>query len=162
MNPPFPVLLADTTRWSEAARLAIALSEAGCAVSSICPARGHPLFKIRGLRQAFVYSPLRPLDSLAAAIKRVSPAIIIPCDDRSVGHLHELHASARLQGPSGRGVADTIERSLGPRKATPSYPIATSFYRPPARKTFQCRQHAVSGRWTISQSGRREKRVPVF
>ena len=125
MNSPFPVLLADTTRWSEAARLAIALSEAGCAVSSICPARGHPLFKIRGLRQAFVYSPLRPLDSLAAAIKRVSPAIIIPCDDRAVGHLHELHASARLQGPSGRGVADTIERSLGPPE---SYPIVSDRY----------------------------------
>jgi hypothetical protein len=62
---------------------------------------------------------------LAAAIKRVSPAIIIPCDDRAVGHLHELHATARLQGPSGRDVADTIERSLGPPE---SYPIVSDRY----------------------------------
>jgi hypothetical protein len=120
MTLAIPVLLADTTRWPSAARLAIALSNAGLEISAVCPARGHPVRKVRSLRQAFVYSPLRPLESLAAAIKSIKPAVVIPCDDRAVQHLHELYERARRQGLSGRYVADTIERSLG---APESYPI---------------------------------------
>lgn len=123
MTSALPVLLADTTRWPGAARLALALSKAGCEVSAVCPARGHPLLKVGSLRQAFVYSPLRPLESLAAAMESVRPAVVIPCDDRAVLHLHELHARARCQGPSGRNVANTIERSLG---APESYPIVSA------------------------------------
>jgi hypothetical protein len=115
--------VADTGRWSGAARLALAFSKVGADVSVVCPARGNPALKVTSLRQAFVYSPIRPLESLAAAIERVRPRVVIPCEDRAVLHLHELYWRARRQGPSGRDVADTIERSLG---APESYAIASS------------------------------------
>ena len=112
MSSPISILLTDTSRWPEGARLALALSRAGCEVSCVCPARGHPLTKVRTLQQSLVYSPLRPVDSLAAAITSVDPCLIIPCDERSVHHLHELHARAR-EGRFAARLADTIERSLG-------------------------------------------------
>ena len=86
------VLLADSTRWPEAARLAISLSSAGIDVSAVCPSRGHPLRKIKCVRRMFPYGGFRPLDSLVAAINATEPWMIIPCDERTVQHLHELHA----------------------------------------------------------------------
>jgi ATP-grasp domain-containing protein len=116
------VLLTDTNRWPSSARLAIGLTKAGCRVSGVCPTRGHPLQYTRVIQRVFPYSGLRPLESLAAAIEATEPQIIIPCDDRGVQHLHELHARARL-ATSGSALADLIERSLG---APESYPIASA------------------------------------
>jgi len=125
MSHPFPILLTDTTRWPSSARLAAALAKAGCTVFAICPPR-HPLLKVRGLRQAFAYSALRPLESLASAIRSVSPIRVIPCDDRAVHHLYELHAHARRQGPPGYFAAETIESSLGPPE---SYSVVADRYK---------------------------------
>lgn len=86
---------------------------------------GHPLLRTRAVRQVFPYSGLRPLESLLAAIEATQPRIIIPCDDRGVGHLHELHAHARAQGPSGRVLMGLIERSLGPPE---SYTVVSNRY----------------------------------
>jgi len=117
------VLLTGTNRWPSSARLAIGLSKAGCRVSGVCPTRGHPLLYTRVVQQTFPYSGLRPLESLLAAIEATEPQIIIPCDDRGVEHLHELHARARSLGTSGTGLANLIECSLGPPE---SYPIASA------------------------------------
>jgi hypothetical protein len=119
------VLLTDTNRWATPTRLAIGLSRAGCNVSAVCPTRGHPLTKTRVVRQTFPYSGLRPLESLVAAIKESNPQIILPCDDRGVEHLHELHGQSLKLGPSGRDLVDLIERSLGPKE---SYPIVSARY----------------------------------
>jgi hypothetical protein len=118
------VLLTDTNRWSGPARLAIGLSKAGCNISAVCPAR-HPLLKTRVVRQTFPYSAFRPLESLVAAIEATDPEIIIPCDDRGVQHLHELHAHERSLGTSGSSMAALIERSLG---SPESYPIVSTRY----------------------------------
>ena len=117
------VLLADSTRWPEAARLAISLSNAGVDVSAVCPPRGHPLRKIKCVRQMFRYGGFRPLASLFAAISATEPWMIIPCDERTVQHLHELHAHA--SGTSDHKMAALIERSLG---APESYPIVSTRY----------------------------------
>jgi ATP-grasp domain len=119
------VLLADSTRWPEAARLAIGLSSAGIDVSAVCPSRGHPLRKTRCVRRMLPYSGVRPLDSLVAAINATKPRIIIPCDDRAVQHLHELHARAGCCQESGRHMAALIERSIG---SPESYPIVSTRY----------------------------------
>jgi hypothetical protein len=119
------VLLTDTNRWPAAARMAIALSKAGCNISALCPTPGHPLLKTRAVQQAFPYSGLRPLDSLVDAIEAASPQIIIPCDDRGVQHLHELHARACQPEASGTTLAILIERSLGRPE---SYPIVSNRY----------------------------------
>jgi len=117
------VLVSDTTRWACAARLAIVLAKTGIKVSAICPAVGHPIMKTRAIQEAFPYSGLRPLDSLRAAIEKANPDSIVPCDDRTVQHLHELHAQALSRGSSGRQIAGLIERSLG---SPQSFPIVSA------------------------------------
>ncbi len=119
------ILLTDTTRWPCAARLAIGLSKAGGSVFAVCPTRGHPLLKTRVVRQTFPYSGLHPLESLETAIEATKPEIIIPCDDRGVQHLHELHARACSLDSAGSAIVTLIERSLG---APESYPIVSARY----------------------------------
>jgi ATP-grasp domain len=120
----FKVLLTDSNRWPAPARLAMALSDAGCNVSAVCRTPGHPLLKTRAVRRTFPYRGLRPLDSLTAAIEAAQPDLIIPCDDRGVQHLHELHTQA-LSTASGSSLRALIEKSLG---APESYPIVSSRY----------------------------------
>ena len=115
------VLLADSTGWPEAARLAIGLSGAGSDVSALSPSRRHAVGKTRCVRKIFPYSGLRPLYSLVAAITAAEPQLIIPCDDRAVQHLHELHAKALRLGTAGNNLAALIEKSLG---SPQGYPMA--------------------------------------
>ncbi|HEX4425954.1 MAG TPA: ATP-grasp domain-containing protein [Terriglobales bacterium] len=117
------VLLTDTNRWSLSARLAIGLAEAGCQVSAICVTPGHALLKTKAVHGTFSYSGLRPLESLTHAIEATEPDIIIPCCDRSVGHLHELYARAKESGAAGNKLMALIERSLGPEA---SYSVVSS------------------------------------
>jgi Carbamoyl-phosphate synthase L chain, ATP binding domain len=117
--------MTDTNRWPSPTRLAIGLSKAGFNVSAVCMSPGHPLLKTRAVRQTFRYSGLRPLESLRVAIDATDPQIIIPCDDRGVQHLHQLHAQACAFGPSESKLAALIERSLG---SPDSYPIVSKRY----------------------------------
>jgi thioesterase domain-containing protein len=102
------------------------LAKMGCAVSAIYPASGHPLSKTRVIQQRFCYSPLDPIGSLRTAIEAVDPDIVVPCDDRAVAHLHELHASDRNEFPSGSKVSALIEESLG---LPESYQVVSSRYK---------------------------------
>lgn len=64
--------------------------EHGCQVAAICP-RGHILRHVGELRRVYRYRRMRSLASLEAAIRDCNPDWIIPCDDRVVWQLHELH-----------------------------------------------------------------------
>ena len=77
----------------------------GCEVSAICP-RGHVLAYVPGMRRLYDYRSLDSLSSLEAAIERANPDMVIPCDDRVVWQLHELHARRPQLRP-------LIESSLG-------------------------------------------------
>ncbi|HXB58878.1 MAG TPA: ATP-grasp domain-containing protein [Candidatus Acidoferrales bacterium] len=118
------VLLLENSRWSVVALLAVRLAKAGINVSAVCPAH-HPLLKTRAVRKIFPYSALRPLESLRAAVEAVRPDIIIPSDDRAVGHLHELYDQARQMGSSGHALAALIEKSVG---SPDSYPVVSARY----------------------------------
>jgi hypothetical protein len=107
------ILLTDTNRWPAAARLAIALSRRGCNVAALCPMPGHPVQKASVVQRTFHYSGFDPLTSLKTAIAAFEPDVVVPCCDRGVQHLHELHAHSRAQGPTGKPVLDLIECSLG-------------------------------------------------
>lgn len=120
------ILLTDTTRWPSAARLAIRLAKAGVNVSALCMTRGQPLQNTGAVRRIFRYSALRPLHSLIAAIEASDPLIIIPCDDRALLHLHELHCHAEKLRPSGRNIQALIERSLG---SPESYAVTSGRYK---------------------------------
>jgi hypothetical protein len=86
------ILLAATLWWPLSARLAARLINYGARVSAICP-RGHVLHHLPGLQRLYDYSPWGSRASLAAAIDAARPDFVIPCDDRAVWQLHELHAS---------------------------------------------------------------------
>jgi carbamoylphosphate synthase large subunit len=117
------ILLTDTDRRPYVARLAIGLTEAGCDVWSIATSN-HPLLKTSALKRSFPYSPFHPLESLLEAIEETAPDLVVPCCDRGVQHLHDLHT--RLSERSNScDVVDLIERSLGPSQ---SFPIVTSRY----------------------------------
>jgi hypothetical protein len=66
---------------------------------------------------------MAPLRSVARAIRDSGAAWILPCDDRAVWHLHELHAAAVGGDPEYAPLVDVIERSIGDPA---SYPVVAS------------------------------------
>ena len=113
------VLVATTTNWFSTARLAIALSNAGCVVRAVCPPR-HPLGKTSAVSQLHVYHGLAPLASFADAIAVSKPDLIVPSDDLATRHLHELYRQEKRRGKAGASICELIERSLG---APESFPV---------------------------------------
>lgn len=101
----------------------MSLSRVGFDVSALCPIPGHPLSKTRCVRQEFPHDGYRPLRSLAAAIERCSPHLVIPCDDLAVQHLHELYVQALEI--SDTEIVRLLERSLG---SPSSYAVVSSRY----------------------------------
>ena len=106
------VLVATTDRWYPTARLAMALARAGCTVDVVCPS-GHPVRHTNVARRVHVYRGLRPLTSFREAIVAANPDFIIPGDDLSTWHLHQLHAQEQRNGEAGARICSLIERSLG-------------------------------------------------
>jgi len=119
------ILLVDTNRWPLGARLASGFSDLGCRIAAVCPVPGHPITKVRGSKGIYRYDGLHPLRSLGTAIETFGPDIIVPLCDRSVQHLHDLHARSNSEGESDRRIRRLIERSLGP---SASYPVVSSRY----------------------------------
>jgi hypothetical protein len=113
------ILIAATSHWFPAARLAMALADAGCDIQAVCPAR-HPLCEISSVRRTYRYSALSPLRSLEGAIKASRPQLVIPSDDLAARHLHLVHARNRGRGDSGAWLSSLIEQSLG---APESFPV---------------------------------------
>jgi hypothetical protein len=120
---PLTVLLTNTNWWPCSAHVAIALEAAHVRVAAVYPKHGHPLAKTAAVSERFPYHATSPLKSLARAIRESGADWILPCDDRSVSHLHRLHAKALADGDAGKPVADLIERSLGSPAA---YPVVSS------------------------------------
>lgn len=89
---------------------------AGADVDVVCSDL-HPIHSIRGLTKSYRYGRVWPLASLARAIDRSDPQLIIASDDIAVGHLQALVRTGRPE------LAALIERSLGPAE---SYEIIAS------------------------------------
>jgi hypothetical protein len=68
----------------------MALLRQGCRVAALCPP-GHPLRHVTDLSEIRLYRRAGSLASLLSAIRRVQPDAVVPCDDRCVAQLHELH-----------------------------------------------------------------------
>ena len=106
------VLIAATTRWFSTARLAMALADAGCVVDAVCPS-GHPIFKTSALRRAHLYQGLAPLTSFAEAIVSSKADLVIPSDDLSTRHLHELYSRGKASTTADGDLCALIAHSLG-------------------------------------------------
>jgi ATP-grasp domain len=111
------VLLAATLEWPNGARLAIAFRAAGFAVYALAPV-GHPIHVMGTPQSAFLYRAHRLVDSLRRAIEMSRPDLIVPCDDRVVRRLHQLHTET-ARAPDSAWIASLIERSLGPPASFP-------------------------------------------
>jgi hypothetical protein len=83
-------LITATTPWPLSARLAVRMIAHGCAVEALCP-RGHALGEVSGIGRIHRYSGRDSRAALERAIDGARPAIVMPCDDRAVWQLHELH-----------------------------------------------------------------------
>jgi hypothetical protein len=113
------VLVVSTSRSFSAARLAMALVNAGCIVKGVCPSR-HPLARTSAVSQVHTYHGLAPLISLAGAIAATKPDLVLPFDDLATVHLHDLYRRELRRGKPGAPTLSLIERSLG---AAASFPI---------------------------------------
>ncbi len=110
---PRTVLLISTSWWAFTARVALRFAALGWRVEASCPP-GHPLRKTSAVQRLHAYSALRPLSALQATIAAVRPDLIVPCDDRSVTHLHGLYDHLRgSDAPDAYETANLIARSLG-------------------------------------------------
>ena len=104
------LLLAATTNWPTAARLAGAFARLSWRVEVLAPA-GTPAWASRSVHAGHAYSAFAPLESFKVAIAHAAPDLVIPCDDRACAHLIALHAQATaLRNPD---VVGLIARSLG-------------------------------------------------
>jgi len=110
------VLLATTSSYYPAARLVMALAEAGCTVDAVCPA-AHPLRVTSAARHAYAYRGIAPLCSFAAAVRSAAPDLIVSGDDLATQHLHALHAREKRNGNTNSWLGTLIERSLGGEKS---------------------------------------------
>lgn len=91
--------------WSSSALLATKLSDAGFAVTMLCPF-GHAAHAEPGL--TCIELPSRAIArTLREAVETLAPSLIVPMDDRAVRQLHALHAHADVP------LRALIERSLG-------------------------------------------------
>jgi aspartate kinase len=110
------ILLATTCRWYTTARLALALANAGCSVSVICPLP-HPVSKTRVAERIYAYNGLAPLRSFKDAIAAIKPKFIMPCDDLAAQHLYQLYDRSRRLGKDGESISRLLEHSLGTPEA---------------------------------------------
>jgi hypothetical protein len=112
------VLFATTSSYYPAARLLIALAEAGCTVDAVCPA-AHPLRVTSAARRAYMYRGLTPLRSFAKAIDASTPDLVVSGDDLATRHLHALHDREQQRGKPDSSLCALIERSLGNARSFP-------------------------------------------
>lgn len=108
------VLLAHSMFWPNIGRLAVAFRKAGFLVDAIAPA-GHPVHRMISPSCTFKYRPTNAYRSIREAIDASEPDLVVPCDDRVVGHLHRLYkeTSAARDSSGLRMIASLIETSLG-------------------------------------------------
>jgi hypothetical protein len=112
------VLGATALVWPNAVRLCRAFRDAGFEVGAIAVPQ-HPVHRSKAPNRTFDYRPKAPLESLREAIANRTPDIIIPCDDRVLGHLCALRAlgdddtSTLIETSLGRGGASGVIAKRG-------------------------------------------------
>ena len=102
------VLLATTGRLPSTARLAMELHYAGASVSLVCPGN-HPARVLDFITDICPYRAVAPTWSLLAALQRLRPDVVIPCDERTVRDLHAICRRTR-----DGGLQALIERCTAP------------------------------------------------
>ncbi len=105
------ILLATTGQLPSTARLAMELHEAGARVSLIAPSN-HPGRALDFVSNRATYRAFAPRHSLQAAMLRLLPDMVIPCDERTVRDLHAIRRETRHEH-----LKLLIERSTAPERS---------------------------------------------
>ena len=103
---PQTVLLTSTCWWPFSARLALRFAALGWRVEALCPGE-HPLHTTQAVQQFYSYSASSPLRAVSTALRRAQPGLIVPCDDRALGHVLSVQATAPLS-PIGQLVTSCL------------------------------------------------------
>jgi len=98
------LLLVSTQPWTAAARLAMALRDAGCAVEAASP-RGSLIARSAAPARNHALRPWAMRADLARALRAARPGRAVPTDDRAFALLASLHGEADLR--------PLVEASLG-------------------------------------------------
>ena len=107
------VLLATTCRWFSTARIAMAFRNVGCEVDIACPS-DHPAYSTRAIQNRYKYHGLTPLRLFRTAILSSKTAIVIPCDEVALRHLHRIYAAASQTGDQASNtICQVLQVSLG-------------------------------------------------
>jgi glutathione synthase/RimK-type ligase-like ATP-grasp enzyme len=106
------VLVIATQKTVLAARMSMALSDAGFAVAALAP-YGHPVRRLRVIQNHFAYGPRPRLKSILRAILRWSPSLLVCTDDLAVTELQDLYQHTAFDNER-RHISELIELSLGP------------------------------------------------
>src|SRR5579863_8515201 len=101
------LLIVTWLHWPGAARITAELAAAGADVD-VLSSDFHPVHHVTGLGRQFRYDMFSPAASLARAIERSAPDLIIAADDVGIRHLQALRVSGDAE------IAALIERSFGP------------------------------------------------
>jgi hypothetical protein len=107
------VLVATGRCWFSAARLAMALAEAGCQVEMVCPF-DHPASLTRAVSRYYAFSTLCPVRSLHVAIRKSVPDFVVAADDVVAIGLHHLYfKTAHLDDVESLHIRNLLRKSLG-------------------------------------------------
>jgi hypothetical protein len=92
----------------------MALADVGFRVAALTP-RANPVRQVRKIRNHFAYNTLFRVKSVAHAIDRWSPDLLVCTDDLAVRELQTFHQRmVASDDKAGRRISDLIEFSLGP------------------------------------------------
>jgi glutathione synthase/RimK-type ligase-like ATP-grasp enzyme len=118
------ILVFATENTPLAARISIALARLGFRVAALTP-NWHPVRQSRRIWDHFAYHSLK---SVARAINRCSPHLLVCTDDLAVEELQILHQRmAAIDDKAARHISDLIELSLGPPASFPAMTNKSTF-----------------------------------
>jgi glutathione synthase/RimK-type ligase-like ATP-grasp enzyme len=114
------ILVIATQNMPLAARMSVALADAGFCVATLTP-RGHPVRRLRKVRDHFAYRPGSRWKSAVRAIERWSPDFLVCADDLAVRDLQILHRRmSSAKGKARRHISELVELSLGSAASFPT------------------------------------------
>ncbi len=115
------IVLATTGQLPSTARLAMELHDAGARVSLIAP-KNHPARALDVLLSRIVYRASAPQRCLKAALMRLQPEMVIPCDERTIRDMHAI-----CQESHDPWLQQLIERSTAPSESFPTIVSRAAF-----------------------------------
>jgi hypothetical protein len=143
------ILIASGTNWPFPARLAHAFAGLGARVEGLC-LKASPMRLSAAPERLHPFSALRPVESLAGALRKSAADLFIPCDDL----MAELAWRLTLTRPE---FSIAIGRSVGNVSA---FPVLS------ARNEFLCEAEAagapVAGNIAITQAGDLDRALEQF